>query len=145
VPHWTTADLAAAYKRQGITTPDALSLAYNSTPAKNKYNRRKISYEGIGFDSVHEMRCYQRLQGMLTTGVITGIKRQVKYVLIPASKGKQERSLVVDFVVTHTDGHEEIIEAKSKPTRTRVYLLKKRLFEERYPGVRFSEWHKEDL
>ncbi len=49
-----------------------------------KYNNRKIIVDGITFDSKKEAKRYKELKMLERSGIIHDLKRQVKYVLIPA-------------------------------------------------------------
>lgn len=49
-----------------------------------KYNNRKIIVDGITFDSKKEAGRYKELKTLERAGIIHDLKRQVKYVLIPA-------------------------------------------------------------
>ena len=49
-----------------------------------KYNNRKIIVDGITFDSKKEAGRYKELKALERAGIIHDLKRQVKYVLIPA-------------------------------------------------------------
>lgn len=51
---------------------------------RNKYHAIKKSVDGIVFDSVKEANRYMELQEMLRAGKIKDLRRQVKYLLIPA-------------------------------------------------------------
>lgn len=50
----------------------------------NKYRNRKITRDGETFDSVKEYRRWCELRLLERAGKIANLKRQVKYVLIPA-------------------------------------------------------------
>ena len=49
-----------------------------------KYNNKKVMVDGIKFDSKKEAKRYQELKMLEKAGHITDLKRQAKYVLIPA-------------------------------------------------------------
>lgn len=50
----------------------------------SKYRSRKVTVDGMTFDSRKEYRRWCVLRQMERTGQITGLKRQTKYELIPA-------------------------------------------------------------
>lgn len=52
--------------------------------SKVKYGNRKITRDGLTFDSIKEYRRWCELSLLERAGEITGLERQVKYVLIPA-------------------------------------------------------------
>ena len=95
---------------------------------KNKYNAHSVEYDGIQFDSQREALRFKELAYLLNDGIITNLKRQVKYVLIPAQRepatvgkrggikqGKvieQECSYIADFV--YEDNGNIIVEVDGK-------------------------------
>lgn len=52
--------------------------------SKVKYGNRKITRDGLTFDSIKEYRRWCELSLLERAGEITGLERQVKYVIIPA-------------------------------------------------------------
>lgn len=106
---------------------------------KSKYNSRKIVRDGMKFDSLKEYRRWKELALLQQAGQISGLQRQVKFVLIPAQyeeipdpkTGKIKRKCVerectyrADFVYLK-DG-EKVVE-DSKGFRTPDYKIKKKL------------------
>ena len=110
-----------------------------------KYNNKKITIDGIRFDSKKEARRYQELKMLEKAGIITNLQRQVKYVLIPAQyepsdevfvKGKEkdkskkgrlierECAYYADFVY-NCNG--EIIVEDTKGIKTTEYVIKRKL------------------
>jgi hypothetical protein len=92
---------------------------------KNKYNARKVMFDGIEFDSKKELNRWLELKDQEECEVISNLRRQVEYVLIPNQyaestevykKGKKkgqpkqgkllERKLsyIADFVYTDATG-----------------------------------------
>lgn len=51
---------------------------------KHKYNARRIEVEGIKFDSKKEGKRYEYLKDLEKQGIISDLKLQVPYELIPA-------------------------------------------------------------
>lgn len=108
----------------------------------NKYGNRKITLDGLKFDSQHEAHRWVELQYMQRAGLISDLRRQVEYVLIPSQTrdGKViERPVryVADFVYTQ-DGEEVVEDAKSPATRTREYIIKRKLMLWEY-GIQVRE------
>lgn len=120
----------------------------------NKYKARKCVVNGIVFDSQKEYRRWCELLLMQRAGVISGLERQVKYVLIPAqyefyerygkngkrlqdSKRLAERELsyVADFVYTE-DG--KLVVEDTKGFRTKEYKIKRKLMLY-FHGIRVKE------
>ena len=110
-----------------------------------KYNNKKITIDGIRFDSKKEARRYQELKMLEKAGIITNLQRQVKYVLIPAQyepsdevfvkgkeKGKSKKGRLIerecayyaDFVY-NCNG--EIIVEDTKGIKTTEYVIKRKL------------------
>lgn len=116
-------------------------MAFKRYPRRSsKYGSRKIEIDGEIFDSKKEARRFQELKLMEAAGEITDLRRQVKYVLIPAQfepdtigpkggvhKGKcleREVAYYADF--TYQKDGETIVE-DVKGLRTDVYILKRKL------------------
>lgn len=110
-----------------------------------KYKNSKICVDGIKFDSKREAGRYLQLKAMEQAGEITGLKRQVKFELIPTQRapstevyraGPQkglpkpgavlERPIyyIADF--TYSQDGKQIVE-DAKGFRTKDYKLKKKL------------------
>lgn len=126
---------------------------------KNKYGNRKITINGIEFDSRKEARRYNELLLMEKAGAIKGLRRQVPFELIPAQyedvytgeyyqrgehKGepKMKRVCVEKAVTYYADfvyleGGETVVE-DTKGFKTPEYILKRKLM--RYLlGIRIKE------
>lgn len=76
---------------------------------KPKYNNKKITYNGITYDSKKEYLRHQELLLLEKAELISGLQRQVKYELIPTQRidGKVvERpiSYIADFVYRKDGG-----------------------------------------
>ena len=106
----------------------------------NKYGNRKTVLDGIVFDSRKEAVRWQELKLLEKAGEIRDLERQVKFVLIQAQKdGKKllerECSYVADFVYFENDmngWHKVVEDTKSKATKTKEYIIKRKLMLERY-------------
>ncbi len=112
----------------------------------NKYHAQKIYVDGQKFDSKSEYRRWQELKLLELAGEISGLRRQVEYVLIPEQrepedgkkKGKlieRKCSYVADFVYERNG---ETIVEDAKGVKTKEYIIKRKLMLERY-GIRTSE------
>ena len=94
---------------------------------KNKYNARKTG----GYDSRKEYRRACLLKALLRSGEISGLREQVKYVLIPTQRDsyghliEKECSYYADFVYRDKDGN--LVVEDTKGMRTSEYRLKKKL------------------
>lgn len=122
---------------------------------KNKYNARKIEYNGVIFHSKKECLRFKELLALEKSGEIQNLQMQVKYVLIPAqrdketvnSKGKtvkgkvleRECAYIADFVY-EKDG-ETVVEDVKGFRRSQAYslfVIKRKLMLERY-GISVQE------
>jgi glutamine synthetase type III len=108
---------------------------------QSKYHSTKVTYGGMTFDSRKEYRRYQTLQMLEKGGVITNLRRQVRYELIPnqyttkniqlKTMQKQKQVLVerkVEYVadfVYEQDG--TTIVEDTKGFRTADYIIKRKL------------------
>lgn len=107
-----------------------------------KYYSKKVTRDGMTFDSVKEYNRWRELSLLQRAGAITDLQRQVEFELIPAQrepdrvgvrggkiKGKTiEKAVkyVADF--TYHKGNEFIVEdVKSPATKTRDYILKRKM------------------
>ena len=108
---------------------------------KNKYHAKKVTFDGITFDSKKEGLYYLRLKDMLRCGEISDLRLQVPYELLPAvyrdevvhlkTKDKivprlVQRAVVyvADFVYTQ-DGKEIVVDTKG--VRLPDYIIKKKM------------------
>lgn len=112
-----------------------------------KYNAEKSEADGVKFDSKHEKERYLQLKLLERGNVISDLRLQVKYELIPNQYMTEERygkngkrlkdkqilleqkcCYVADFVYTLNETGETVVEdAKSKATRTPEYTIKRKL------------------
>lgn len=111
---------------------------------KMKYGNKKLEIDGHVFDSQREAGIYITYKAMKTNGVITELELQPKFLLQPSFKhnGKTVRAIyyVADFRLKYPDGHEEVVDVKSKATeKNAVYRLKRKMFLYKYPDVVFRE------
>ena len=109
---------------------------------KKKYGNRTIYVDGIRFDSKHEAQRWKELQILEYAGSIYDLRRQVKFVLIPAQyiDGKlveRECSYKADFVYREKKTDLTVVE-DAKGFQTDVYKIKKKLMLERF-GIRIIE------
>lgn len=120
---------------------------------RNKYGARKVTKNGLIYDSKKEARRAAFLETLEKAGAITDLRRQVKFVLIPTQRepdtvgprggrkpGKvieRECSYIADFVYIDTKTGETVIE-DTKGVRTKEYIIKRKLMLERF-GIRIKE------
>ena len=101
----------------------------------NKYNNKKVTIDGIEFDSKIEARYYEYLKELEKQGVVSEFLLQKKYLLLEGfdKNGKRIRPIhyIADFEVHYTDGRIEVVDIKGFETPD--FRIKKKLFEYRYP------------
>lgn len=105
-----------------------------------KYGNRKITKDGITFDSMKEFKRFCELTLLERAGEITELQRQVKFLLIPSQKidGKVvERPVnyIADFV--YWENGQMVVE-DSKGFKTKDYILKRKLMLHVH-GIRIRE------
>lgn len=119
-----------------------------------KYHNKKVTIDGITFDSVKEANRYRELKVLERIGEITGLELQVKFVLIPSiyetyerygkngkrlKNGKKliekECAYIADFVYFR-NGVKVVEDAKG--VRTKDYIIKRKLMLFMH-GIRVNE------
>ena len=105
-----------------------------------KYHSTKQEVDGHVFDSKAEARRYQELSLMEKAGVISRLRLQPEYELIPTFKkgGRTYRKTqyIADF--EYVENGRKIVE-DVKGYATDVYKLKRKLFEYKYPDLTIRE------
>lgn len=96
----------------------------------SKYRSRKVTVDGIEFDSRREAMRYRHLQLMLRAGEIANLKMQVAFELIPSQikpSGGRERAVTytADFVYNDKDGNQIVEDVKG--VRTQQYIIRRKL------------------
>lgn len=109
----------------------------------NKYRNKKITIDGITFDSIKESKRYQELKLLERAKEITELKLQVPFILLDSyvlnGKKRQGIKYIADFVYIDIRTEKYVVEdVKSPATKTQVYKLKKKLFEQKY-GIEIRE------
>jgi hypothetical protein len=117
-------------------------MAWRNYKSGSKYHSQKVSIAQEIFDSKKEARRWLELKNMEANGLISGLQRQKKFVLIPAQyepdtkgprggriKGKlleREVAYYADFV--YFDEHEkDFVIEDTKGVRTAEYIIKRKL------------------
>lgn len=109
-------------------------IASDATPAKSKYKNRKVTVDGMTFDSKKEYKRWLELMAYQQAKVIEGLCRQVRYPLTvyrqtPTPTFKKIGAYVADFVYVR-DGRHVVEDVKGY--RTDMYRWKKKHFEAEY-------------
>ena len=119
----------------------------------SKYHAKRVRAEGQQYASVKEYKRYLQLRDMEQRGVISELRQQVKYELLPKQteppRGRKrdgslipgrtiERavSYIADFVYLDADGVEVVEDCKGY--RTKEYTIKRKLMLWRH-GIRIKE------
>ena len=123
-----------------------------------KYHNKKITVDGITFDSKREYARYCELVLLEKAKKISNLRRQVKFVLIPAqyekssekykkgeNKGQLKRgvllerecSYIADFVYIDNETGKKVVE-DTKGMRTKDYIIKRKLMLATY-GIKINE------
>jgi hypothetical protein len=119
-----------------------MHLKQDLAPVKeSKYRNNRVELDGYLFDSQKEANKYCELKILKQIGEVVRLELQPAFCLQDAywDDGKYVRPIIykADFRVTYRDGRVEVIDTKG--FRTKEYLLKKKLFLKKYPGVNFIE------
>lgn len=108
----------------------------------SKYHNKKVTVDGIQFDSIREAQRYGELKLMEKTGLITHLKLQVPFEVLPAYRDKItgkviERAVTyrADFAYHDAAGRLVVEDAKGK--RTPDYIIKRKLM--RWKGIPIVE------
>ncbi len=102
-----------------------------------KYKNRKVTIDGITFDSKAEAAYYNYLKILKKSGEIQGFDMQVRFTLMdkfkhPSDDKKAVRAIayIPDFVITENDGSKKVVDVKGM--KTQVFKLKAKMFMKRY-------------
>lgn len=105
-----------------------------------KYHNKKITRNGITFDSQKEARRYGELLLLARAGVITDLQRQVEFVLIPTQReadtigvrGGVKKGKVIELAVKYVadfvykENNKTVVE-DTKGFKTKDYIIKRKL------------------
>ena len=117
----------------------AKGTKYHNTPTE----RVTASGAVLHFDSQKEARRFDVLAARQARGQIRDLRLQVDFTLQEAytdPEGRRVRAIRyrADFTYRERDGRLVVEDVKSKPTRTREYLIKRKLMKERR-GIDITE------
>jgi len=92
---------------KGLTSQEYQALV-NSQPKQNKMRNKKVTIDGITFDSIKESKVYLDLKLKKEQKLIYDFKPQVVFPLLPPKVGKvrkyKEKQYVADFVIYDEQG-----------------------------------------
>ena len=105
----------------------------------NKYRNKKITIDGITFDSIKEGGRYRVLKLLVKAKEIKNLELQKKFELQPSytnANGKHIRAInyLADFYYYDNKLGCYVVE-DVKGFRTKEYLLKKKMFEYKYNAI----------
>lgn len=135
-------------KQQKRRGPAPSAAAVQNTDRAAKYRNtptERVTASGavLRFDSQKEARRYDHLILRQQAGEIRDLRLQVDFTLQEAytdQEGRRVRAIRyrADFTYRERDGRLVVEDVKSKPTRTREYLIKRKLMKERR-GIDITE------
>lgn len=151
-------DLPPKYQRQAVEKymkqqkrrgPAPSAAAVQNTDRASKYRNtptergHRLPGPVLRFDSQKEARRYDHLTLRQQAGEIHDLRLQVDFTLQEAytdQEGRRVRAIRyrADFTYRERDGRLVVEDVKSKPTRTREYLIKRKLMKERR-GIDITE------
>lgn len=109
----------------------------------SKYHSRKVTTPEGTFDSIKEYNRWCELKLLERAGKITGLRRQVKYELIPTQRAPGKKGKVIEYPVNYiadfvfTENGAVVVE-DAKGYRTDEYKIKRKLMLWKY-GIRIKE------
>lgn len=144
------------YGNCNLTLDCPLFKPTSEKPKANKYQAQKCEFNGEKFDSRKELQRYLELRLLERSGQINGLKRQVKFELIPAQrepdktgkrggmiKGKtleQSCDYYADFVYKDKQGNTVVEDVKGykQGGAYSVFTIKRKLMLYKY-GIKIKE------
>ena len=126
-----------------ILIADEMSLTPDQqAKTTGKYHNQKTEVDGIPFDSQKEARRFMELREMEKCGAVSDLRLQVNFTLIEGytnPDGERVKPMVykADFTYKRPDKSGAytiyiVEDVKSKATRTKTYLLKRKLMREKF-------------
>jgi len=103
----------------------------------NKYFAKKQIYKGIKFDSKKELQRYLVLEMMLKKRLIKDLEIHPMFPLMV--NGIKIGRYTADFKYVNKEGVEIIEDVKSKATKTRDYMLRKKILATYQPPLIIKE------
>jgi hypothetical protein len=138
-----------------------MSFYCNGFMKVNKYNACKVNINGVVYDSMKEYERYMELSILQKSGMISGLRRQVKFVLIPAKyeetedvfirgkhQGEKKRGKLIESEcayyadsVYYDNNEEQVVEdvkGYKKGQAYNLFVIKRKLMLQVY-GIRIKE------
>ncbi len=104
--------------------------------SRNKYNAIKCQYKGIKFDSKKERDRYIALEFLVSEKKITGLAVHPRFDLMV--NGQKIGRYTADFRYKQ-NGITIVEDVKSKATKTRDYMLRKKILATYDPPIQITE------
>lgn len=109
----------------------------------NKFHAQKTVVDGVTYDSKKEGKRAIELEYLQRAGKIKNLERQKRFILQEEyinNEGQKIRpiSYLADYYYEE-NGQKVVEDVKSPATRTQVYMLKKKIFQFKYPDIKFIE------
>ena len=117
-----------------ISAADYLAMVEAKKP--RKYRNEPTEIDGIKFDSRKEAGRYFVLKRMQNAGEITGLERQPRFPI--EVNGVKITRYTADFAYTDANGDRVVEDVKSSATKTRPYVMRKKLVKALY-GIDVKE------
>lgn len=114
---------------------------------RNKFNSKKTEFDGIVFDSRAEMHRYAELKILQDSGIISGLRTQVEYELLPVQKDENGKVIehaakyVADFVYCDALTGCTVVEdvkGYKKGAAYNIFVLKRKMMLHKF-GIRVKE------
>ena len=96
---------------------------------KNKYNAKKVEYQGLKFDSAFELDCWRHLEQLAKEDKIKNLQRQIKFELLPANCLYRALNYIADFTFNVGDKY---IVADAKGLILPEFKIKQKIFYDKY-------------
>ncbi len=103
----------------------------------NKYNAKRQVYKGLKFDSKKELHRYMVLEMMVKHSLIYNLEIHPQYPLMV--NGTKIGRYTADFRYVNKQGETIIEDVKSKITKTRDYVLRKKILATYTPPIIITE------
>lgn len=118
-------------KQEVLTAEQFRSLAENRSSGPGSRRSKYHAVKCGGYDSKKECNRARQLKLMARAGLISDLREQVRYKLIPSQHcddGTLERAVhyVADFVYTDNETGRTVVE-DTKGVRTKEYIIKRKL------------------
>jgi hypothetical protein len=102
----------------------------------------RVKYDGYSFDSIDECERYKVLKLLAKNGNISNLKVHPKYILqesFVTRKGKKIRAIFYEADFEYIDGETgDVVVEDVKGAKTRVFMLKEKMFLNRYPDLEIT-------